>query len=99
VPLIYVLGKCSTKWGNVRATAVGWDTVLAGDLKWFRLLCNTNLNMNIPSRGCKEERIRIPRRYGLIAVLYPPQVIPYGMHMDYMEWVVESMERVMESMD
>ena len=33
------------------------------------------------------------------AVLYPPQVIPYGMHMDYMEWVVESMERVMESMD
>ena len=33
------------------------------------------------------------------AVLYPPQVIPYGMHMDYMEWVVESMEWVMESMD
>jgi len=26
----------------------------------FRLLCNTNLNMNIPSRGSEEERIRIP---------------------------------------
>jgi len=42
----------------VRATAVRWDAVLAGDPKWFRLLCNTNLNMNIPSRGSKEERIR-----------------------------------------
>jgi len=29
----------------VRATAVGWDTVLAGDPKVFRLLGNTNLNM------------------------------------------------------
>jgi len=27
--------------------------------KVFRLLCNTNLNKNIPSRGSKEERIRI----------------------------------------
>ena len=33
--------------------------LLAGDPKVFRLLCNTNLNMNIPSRGSKEERIRI----------------------------------------
>jgi len=32
----------------------------------FRLLCNTNLNMNIPSRGSEEERIRIPCGYGLI---------------------------------
>ena len=48
---------------TVRATAVGRDTernvVLAGDLKMFRLLCNTNLNMNIPSRGSEEQRIRI----------------------------------------
>ena len=52
---------------TVRATAVGWDSeqdaernaVLAGDPKVFRLLCNTNLNKNIPSRGSKEERIRI----------------------------------------
>jgi len=32
----------------------------------FILLCNTNLNMNIPSRGSEEERIRIPCGYGLI---------------------------------
>ena len=59
---------------TVRATAVGrdaernaeWDAVLAGDPKMFRLLCNTNLNMNIPSRGSEEERIRIPCGYGLI---------------------------------
>jgi len=51
---------------TVRATAVRWDTVLAGDPKMFRLLCNTNLNMNIPSRGSEEERIRIPCGYGLI---------------------------------
>jgi len=51
---------------TVRATGVGQDVVLAGDLKTFRLLCNTNLNMNIPSRGSEEERIRIPCRYGLI---------------------------------
>ena len=38
----------------VRATAVGQDAVLAGDPKVFRLLCNTNLNKNIPSRGSKE---------------------------------------------
>jgi len=48
---------------TVRATAVRrdmeWNTVLAGDLKVFRLLCNTNLNMNIPSRRSEEERIRI----------------------------------------
>jgi len=54
----------------VRATAVRWDArqdaVLAGDPKVFRLLCNTNLNMNIPSRGSEEERIRIPCGYGLI---------------------------------
>jgi len=43
----------------VRATAVRLDMVLAGDPKVFRLLCNTNLNMNIPSRGSEEERIRI----------------------------------------
>ena len=43
----------------VRATAVGQNAVLAGDPKMFRLLCNTNLNMNIPSRGSEEERIRI----------------------------------------
>jgi len=44
---------------TVRATAVRQDTVLAGDPKVSRLLCNTNLNMNIPSRGSEEERIRI----------------------------------------
>jgi len=48
---------------TVRATAVRRDmernTVLAGDLKVFRLLYNTNLNMNIPSRRSEEERIRI----------------------------------------
>jgi len=32
--------------GSVRATVVGRDVVLAGDPKVFRLLCNTNLNMN-----------------------------------------------------
>jgi len=42
------------------------NAVLAGDPKWFRLLCNANLNMNIPSRGSEEERIRIPCGYGLI---------------------------------
>jgi len=42
--------------GCVRATVVRQDAVLAGDLKVLRLLCNTNLNMNIPSRGSKEER-------------------------------------------
>jgi len=54
----------------VRATVVRRDAkrnaVLAGDPKMFRLSCDTNLNMNIPSRGSKEERIRIPCRYGLI---------------------------------
>jgi len=44
---------------GVRATAVRQDAVLAGDPKMFRLLCNTNLNVNIPSRGSEEERIRI----------------------------------------
>ena len=43
----------------VRATAVGRDAVLAGDPKGIRLLCNTNLITNVPSRGSKEERIRI----------------------------------------
>jgi len=47
----------------VRATAVGRDTernaVLAGDPKRIRLLCNTSLITNVPSRGSKEERIRI----------------------------------------
>jgi len=38
---------------------VGRNMVLAGDPKVFRLLCNTNLNMNIPSRRSEEERIRI----------------------------------------
>ena len=45
--------------GGVRATAVGRDAVLAGDPKVFRLLCNTNLITNVPSRGSEEERIRI----------------------------------------
>ena len=52
---------------SVRATAVGRDVernaernaVLAGDPKWIRLLCNTILITDIPSRGSKEERIRI----------------------------------------
>ena len=52
---------------SVRATAVGRDAerdaernaVLAGDPKVFRLLCNTNLNKNMPSRGFEGERIRI----------------------------------------
>jgi len=43
----------------VRATAVGQDAVLAGDPKGIRLLCNTTLITDIPSRGSKEERIRI----------------------------------------
>jgi len=49
--------------GGVRATAVGRDAernaVLAGDPKGIRLLCNTTLITDIPSRGSKEERIRI----------------------------------------
>jgi len=48
---------------TVRATAVGRDTernaVLAGDPKEIRLLYNTTLITDIPSRGSKEERIRI----------------------------------------
>jgi len=40
---------------------VGRDAVLAGDPKVFRLLCNTNLNKDIPSRGSKEERIILLR--------------------------------------
>jgi len=56
----------SSIFGSVRATAVGQDAVLAGDPKMFGLLCNTNLDMNIPSRGSEEERIRIPCGYGLI---------------------------------
>ena len=44
---------------HVRATAVRRDVVLAGDPKMIRLLCNGNLNISIPSRGSKEERIRI----------------------------------------
>ena len=48
------------KGKTVRATAVGQDAVLAGDPKEIRLLCNTTLITDIPSRGSKEERIRIP---------------------------------------
>jgi len=48
---------------GVRATAVGRDAernaVLAGDPNMIRLLCNTTLITDIPSRGSKEERIRI----------------------------------------
>ena len=48
---------------GVRATAVGRDAernaVLAGDPKEIRLLCNTTLITDIPSRGSIEERIRI----------------------------------------
>jgi len=51
------------KMVTVRATVVGWDVewnaVLAGDPKKIRLLCNTTLITDIPSRGSKEERIRI----------------------------------------
>ena len=43
----------------VRATAVGRNAVLAGDLKVIRLLCNSNLNISILSRGSEEKRIRI----------------------------------------
>ncbi len=43
----------------VRATAVGRDTVLAGDPKLIRLLCNSNLNISMPSRESEEKRIRI----------------------------------------
>ena len=54
-------------YNAIAATAVGRDAernternvVLAGDPKRIRLLCNTNLITNIPSRGSKEERIRI----------------------------------------
>jgi len=41
----------------------------------FRLLCNTNLNMNIPSRGSEEERIRIPCRYGLLVIYRVTDII------------------------
>jgi len=48
---------------SVRATVVGRDAeqnaVLAGDPKRIRLLCNTSLITNVPSRRSKEERIRI----------------------------------------
>jgi len=44
---------------TVRATVVGQDMVLAGNTKMIRLLCNSNLNISIPSRGSEEERIRI----------------------------------------
>ena len=50
--LSYCKGYCG--WADTER-----DAVLAGDPKVFRLLCNTNLNMNIPSRGSEEERIRI----------------------------------------
>ena len=39
-----------TKESNLKGTMEGleiWYVTLAGDLKVFRLLCNTNLNMNI----------------------------------------------------
>jgi len=47
----------------VRATAV-WreveqNAVLAGDPKLIRLLCNSNLNISMPSRESEEKRIRI----------------------------------------
>jgi len=55
---------------DVRATVVGRDTerntVLAGDPKEIRLLCNTTLITDIPSRGSKEERIRIHLQVWLI---------------------------------
>ena len=35
------------------------NTVLAGDPKVFRLVLRTDLQMNIPSRGSEEEKIRI----------------------------------------
>ena len=35
------------------------NAVLAGDPKGIRLFCNTTLITDIPSRGSKEERIRI----------------------------------------
>ena len=55
--------KGRVKGVTVRATAVGRDAernaLLAGDPKWIRLLCNITLITDIPSRGSKEERIRI----------------------------------------
>ena len=67
VNCILEVGSLGGSFPAVRATAVGrdaewnaeWDAVLAGDPKRIRLLCNTNLITNIPSRGSKEERIRI----------------------------------------
>jgi len=61
------VGSLGESFPAVRATAVGRDAerdaernvVLAGDPKGIRLLCNTNLITNIPSRGYKEERIGI----------------------------------------
>jgi len=65
-PIMYAVTESRLSRGSfpaVRATAVGRDAernaVLAGDPKGIRLLCNTSLITNVPSRGSKEARIRI----------------------------------------
>jgi len=49
VPCVLKVGSLGGSFPAVRATAVGWDTewntVLAGNLKGIRLLCNSNLNI------------------------------------------------------
>ena len=55
-----ILSCCKGYCGRADAERnVEQNVVLARDPKRIRLLCNTNLGTNIPSRGFKEERIRI----------------------------------------
>ena len=51
-----ILSCCKGYCGRAGAER---NVVLAGDPKGIRLLCNTTLITDIPSRGSKEERIRI----------------------------------------
>ena len=75
----YTLQNLRLDWnpsfgGGVRATAVGQDAewgvernaVLAGDPKGLDYYVILIEDMDIPSRGSEEERIRIPCRYELI---------------------------------
>ena len=79
-PYPFLFGSPARYVCTVRATAVGRDVernaVLAGDPKVFRLLCNINLNKNIPSRGSKEERIRILLR--VWANIQETDILPFA---------------------
>ncbi len=68
-PVVYAMsleiGSLRGSFPTVRATAVRWDVersaernaILAGDPKMIRLLCNSNLDISIPSRGSEEETV------------------------------------------